>query len=247
MLVVMALGGNALLRRGEPLDVEVQRRNLSRAVIRAIAPIARRHQVVITHGNGPQIGLLALQAAAYKDVKPYPLDVLGAESQGMIGYLIGQSLANELPGREIATLLTQVEVDPSDPAFDRPTKPIGPLYDEAEAKMLAARTSCILVRDGHGFRRAVPSPNPRRIHEIEAIRLLVRAGTLVICAGGGGIPIVKNADGAIRGVEAVIDKDLSAALLAEEIGADALLLLERIPVTFEHSPRAERSSCILVG
>ena len=176
MLVVMALGGNALLRRGELLDVEVQRRNLSRAVTRAIAPVARRHQVVITHGNGPQIGLLALQAAAYKDVKPYPLDVLGAESEGMIGYLIGQSLANELPGREIATLLTQVEVDPSDPAFDRPTKPIGPVYDEAEAQMLAARTSCILVRDGHGFRRAVPSPNPRRIHEIKAIRLLVRAG-----------------------------------------------------------------------
>ena len=145
MLVVMALGGNALLRRGEPLDVEVQRRNLSRAVTRAIAPVARRHQVVITHGNGPQIGLLALQAAAYKDVKPYPLDVLGAESAGMIGYLIGQSLANELPGREIATLLTQVEVDPSDPAFDRPTKPIGPVYDEAEAQMLAARTNCILV------------------------------------------------------------------------------------------------------
>ncbi len=208
MLVVMALGGNALLRRGELLDVEVQRRNLLRAVTRAIAPVARRHQVVITHGNGPQIGLLALQAAAYKDVKPYPLDVLGAESEGMIGYLIGQSLANELPGREIATLLTEVEVDPSDAAFDRPTKPIGPVYDEAEAQMLAARTSCILVRDGHGFRRAVPSPNPRRIHEIKAIRLLVRAGILVICAGGGGIPIVKNADGAIRGVEAVIDKDL---------------------------------------
>lgn len=238
MLVVMALGGNALLRRGEPLDVEVQRRNLSRAVTRAIAPVARRHQVVITHGNGPQIGLLALQAAAYKDVKPYPLDVLGAESAGMIGYLIGQSLANELPGREIATLLTQVEVDPSDPAFDRPTKPIGPVYDEAEAQMLAARTNCILVRDGHGFRRAVPSPNPRRIHEIKAIRLLVRAGTLVICAGGGGIPIVKNADGAIRGVEAVIDKDLSAALLAEEIGADALLLLTDVAAVWSRWPQS---------
>jgi carbamate kinase len=238
MLVVMALGGNALLRRGEPLDVEVQRRNLSRAVTRAIAPVARRHQVVITHGNGPQIGLLALQAAAYKDVKPYPLDVLGAESEGMIGYLIGQSLANELPGREIATLLTQVEVDPSDPAFDRPTKPIGPVYDEAEAQMLAARTSCILVRDGHGFRRAVPSPNPLHIHEIKAIRLLVRAGTLVICAGGGGIPIVKNADGAIHGVEAVIDKDLSAALLAEEIGADALLLLTDVAAVWSRWPQS---------
>jgi carbamate kinase len=238
MLIVMALGGNALLRRGEPLDVEVQRRNLSRAVTRAIAPVARRHQVVITHGNGPQIGLLALQADAYKDVKPYPLDVLGAQSEGMIGYLIGQALANELPGREIATLLTQVEVSPSDPAFDRPTKPIGPVYDEAEAHILAARTNWPLVRDGQMFRRAVPSPNPLHIHEIKAIGLLVSAGILVICVGGGGIPIVKNADGAIRGVEAVIDKDLSAALLAEEIGADALLLLTDVAAVWTRWPQS---------
>jgi carbamate kinase len=238
MLVVMALGGNALLRRGEPLDVEVQRRNLSRAVKQAIASVARENQVVITHGNGPQIGLLALQSDAYKEVKSYPLDVLGAESEGMIGYLIGQSLANELPGREIATLLTQVEVDPSDPAFDRPTKPIGPVYDEAEAKILAARTGWTLIRDGDGFRHTVPSPKPRRIHEINAIKLLVRAGILVICAGGGGIPIVKNADGTIRGVEAVIDKDLSAALLAEEIGAEALLLLTDVAAVWSRWPQS---------
>lgn len=225
MLVVMALGGNALLRRGEPLEADVQRRNLARAVTQAIAPVARQHQAVITHGNGPQVGLLALQAAAYKDVKSYPLDVLGAESEGMIGYLIEQALASELPGRDIATLLTQVEVDPSDPAFGRPTKPIGPLYDEAQGQELAARLNWTLVRDGRGFRRAVPSPAPRRIREINTIRLLIRAATLVICAGGGGIPVVAGTDGAIRGVEAVIDKDLSAALLAEEIGADGLLLL----------------------
>lgn len=239
MLVVMALGGNALLRRGEPLEVEVQRRNLTSAVAKAIAPVARRHQAVITHGNGPQIGLLALQADAYKDVKPYPLDVLGAESEGMIGYLIEQALANELPGREIATLLTAVEVDPSDPAFDKPTKPIGPVYDEAEAQKLAAHTRWTLVRDGRGFRRAVPSPAPRRIREINTIRLLVRAATTIICAGGGGIPVVVSADGALRGVEAVIDKDLSAALLAEEIDADALLLLTDVPAVWTRWPKPE--------
>jgi carbamate kinase len=238
MLVVMALGGNALLRRGEPLDVEVQRRNLAHAVGRAIAPIARHHRAVITHGNGPQVGLLALQAAAYKDVKSYPLDVLGAESEGMIGYLIEQALADELPEREIATLLTQVEVDPTDPAFGRPTKPIGPVYEESEARALAARTGWTLVRDGRGLRRAVPSPEPRRIREINTIRLLVRSEILVICAGGGGIPVVAGADGAIRGIEAVIDKDLSAALLAEAIGADALLLLTDVAAVWSRWPQA---------
>ena len=170
MLVVMALGGNALLRRGQPLEAEVQRRNLLDAVAKAVAPIARRHQLVITHGNGPQIGLLALQAAAYKEVCPYPLDVLGAESEGMIGYLIEQALSNELPGREIATLLTQVEVDSSDPAFAKPSKPIGPIYGEAEARELSARTSWTFMPDAGGFRRAVPSPAPRRIREINVIR-----------------------------------------------------------------------------
>jgi carbamate kinase len=229
MLVVMALGGNALLRRHEPLEAEVQQRNLLVAVAQSVAPIARQHQVVITHGNGPQIGLLALQAAACKDVRPFPLDVLGAESEGMIGYLIEQALANELPGREIATLLTQVEVDENDRAFAEPSKPIGPTYDAAEAQELARRTSWAFVPDGRGFRRAVPSPFPRRIREINVIKLLVRAGMIVICAGGGGIPVVKTATGGIRGVEAVIDKDLSAALLAEEIDADALLLLTDVP------------------
>jgi carbamate kinase len=236
MLVVLALGGNALLRRGQPLDAEVQRRNLLDAVAKAVAPIARKHRLVITHGNGPQIGLLALQAAAYKDVRPYPLDVLGAESEGMIGYLIEQTLSNELPHREIATLLTQVEVDGADPAFGKPSKPIGPVYGAAEAQQLEARTSWTFVPDGGGFRRAVPSPAPRRIREINVIKLLVHSGMVVICAGGGGIPVVANADGALRGVEAVIDKDLSSALLAEEIGADALLLLTDVAAVWSKWP-----------
>ena len=239
MLVVLALGGNALLRRGEPLEADIQRRNLLTAVAHALAPVARRHQVVITHGNGPQIGLLALQAAAYKDVAPYPLDVLGAESEGMIGYLIEQTLANELPGREIATLLTQVAVDPADPAFANPTKPIGPVYGAEEAGKLAARTTWPLVRDGGGFRRAVASPEPRRIREINAIKLLVRAGVIVICAGGGGIPVVVGNDGMLHGVEAVIDKDFSSALLAQAIDADALLLLTDVPAVWTRWPMTE--------
>jgi len=238
MRVVLALGGNALLHRGEPLEAGLQRGNLIR-VARPLASIARKHEVVITHGNGPQVGLLALQAAAYKDVQPYPLDILGAESEGMIGYLIEQTLSNELPGREIATLLTQVEVDMSDPAFDAPSKPIGPIYGETEACELAARTDWTLVADGGGFRRAVASPAPLRIREINVIKLLVNAGMLVICAGGGGIPVIATASGELRGIEAVIDKDLSAALLAEAIGADALLLLTDVPAVRTRWPSSE--------
>jgi carbamate kinase len=236
MLVVLALGGNALLHRGQPLDAEVQWRNVLDAVAKAVAPIARKHQVVITHGNGPQIGLLALQAAAYKDVRPYPLDVLGAETEGMIGYLIEQALGNELPHREIATLLTQVEVDGSDPAFAKPSKPIGPIYGPAEAEQLRARTSWTLVPEGCGFRRAVPSPAPRRIREINIIKLLAHSGMIVICAGGGGIPVVATEAGGLHGVEAVLDKDLSSAMLAEEIGADALLLLTDVPAVWTKWP-----------
>jgi carbamate kinase len=239
MLVVLALGGNALLRRGEPLEAEVQRRNLLAAVGKAVAPIARTHQVVITHGNGPQIGLLALQAAAFKDVRPYPLDVLSAESEGMIGYLIEQALGNELPDREVATLLTQVEVDRADPAFAKATKPIGPVYRETEARRLAALTTWTLVPDGSGFRRAVPSPAPRRIREINVIRLLVQCGMIVICAGGGGIPVVAAEDGGLRGIEAVIDKDLASALLAEQVGADALLLLTDVPAVWTRWPASQ--------
>jgi carbamate kinase len=238
MLVVLALGGNALLRRGQALELDVQRKNLAAAVTGGLAPIARKHQVVITHGNGPQIGLLALQAAAYKEVSPYPLDVLGAESEGMVGYLVAQAMANAVPGLNIATLLTQVELDPADPAFATPTKPIGPIYDEAEMRQLASRAQWSFARDASGFRRTVPSPAPRRIIEIDAIKLLVRAGMMVVCAGGGGIPVVADANG-LRGVEAVIDKDHTSALLAEELGADALLLLTDVPAVWSGWPKSE--------
>jgi carbamate kinase len=224
MRVVIALGGNALLRRGEAPEIATQRRNVELAV-GSIAPIARRHELVITHGNGPQIGLLALQAAAYRDVRPYPLDLLGAESEGMVGYLLDLALANALPGRDIATLLTEIEVDPADPAFSVPTKPIGPLYSKGEAQLVAAEKSWTMVRDGNGWRRAVPSPAPRRICQIATIKLLLRGGVIAICAGGGGIPVAIDAAGELRGVEAVIDKDLTAALLAEALEAEWLLLL----------------------
>lgn len=241
MLAVIALGGNALLKRGEPLEAEIQQRNVA-AAAGALAGIAREHAVVVTHGNGPQVGLLALQSLSYRAVSPYPLDALGAESEGMIGYFIERELAARLPGRDIATLLTQVEVDAGDPAFAAPVKPIGPVYGEAEAQELAARLGFKMARDGDGWRRVVASPEPRRIRELAAIRHLVAAGVVVICAGGGGIPVVVGEDGGIRGVEAVIDKDLSAALLATEIGAEALLLLTdvRAVETGWRTPAARR-------
>jgi carbamate kinase len=237
--VVIALGGNALLRRGEPLEADVQRGNVRRAA-RAIAAVARAHEVVVTHGNGPQVGLLALQGEAFPDVRPYPLDVLGAESEGMIGYLIEQELANELPGRDVVTLLTQVVVERTDPAFQTPSKPVGPVYMEAVARRLASERGWSVARDGNRFRRVVPSPAPRRILELRAIRLLLDAGALVICAGGGGIPVAIDEAGAIRGVEAVIDKDLSAALLATALEADALLMLTDVPAVHHDwgTPRA---------
>jgi carbamate kinase len=238
MRVVIALGGNALLRRGEAPEIETQRRNV-RIAVEAIAPIARQHEIVITHGNGPQIGLLALQAAAYGAVRPYPLDLLGAESEGMIGYLVNLALANVLADREIATLLTQVEVDPADPAFSAPTKPIGPVYSDAEAQRLGSEMSWPMVRDGDGWRRAVPSPAPRRIREINTIKLLLHAGVIVICAGGGGVPVAVNDAGEVRGVEAVIDKDLAAALLAEAVDADFLLLLTDVPAVWTRWPMAQ--------
>ena len=224
MLIVVALGGNALLRRGEALDAEVQRRNVKTAA-HAIAQLAREHQVVVTHGNGPQVGLLALQAAAYMGTEPYPLDVLDAESEGMIGYLLDQAVGNELPDRDIATLLTQVVVDPDDPAFDQPTKPVGPVYEEETAKRLASEHGWSVAPDGDGWRRVVPSPVPHDIVELNTIEFLVDGNVIVICTGGGGIPVVLDDQGALRGVEAVVDKDASSALLAALLGADRLLLL----------------------
>jgi carbamate kinase len=228
MRIVVALGGNALLRRGEDADADVQRGNVE-AAVRAIARIAAEHEVVLTHGNGPQVGLLALQAQAYRDVAPYPLDVLGAESEGMIGYLLEQALCNELPARNVATLLTQVVVDPDDPAFGTPTKPIGPVYTKAQAAKLAAERGWSVSRDGGGYRRVVPSPAPLSIVELTAIRLLLEAGVLVVCTGGGGIPVVTGPDGSLHGVEAVIDKDLASAVLAESLHAARLLLLTDVP------------------
>ena len=225
MRVLIALGGNALLKRGEPLEAVVQRANIELAA-RSIAAVARDHEVVLTHGNGPQVGLLALQSEAYTAVHPYPLDVLGAESQGMIGYLLQQALQNELGGRDVVSVLTEVIVDPDDPAFGRPSKPVGPVYTEAAARALAAERGWDVAPDGAGFRRVVPSPAPVAIVQGAVIRSLVDAGTLVICGGGGGIPTAVDQRSFRRvGVEAVIDKDLSAALLGTVVDADFLMLL----------------------
>jgi carbamate kinase len=239
MRVVIALGGNALARRGESLDAASQRARVREAAS-ALADIARGSETVVTHGNGPQVGLLALQARATPDVAPYPLDVLGAETEGMIGYLIEQELASIFPESEVATLLTQVEVDPADPAFDAPTKPIGPAYPKAEAEELSARFGWRFAPEGEALRRVVPSPEPRRIRELRTIELLVEAGVLVVCAGGGGIPVVRTPDGALRGVEAVIDKDRTAALLALALGADALLLLTDVAAVYADWPQREQ-------
>ena len=230
MLVVAALGGNALLRRGEPLDAQTQQHNVKLAA-ESLAEIARDHRVVVTHGNGPQIGLLALQSEALRDVRTYPLDVLGAESEGMIGYLLEQELGNALPGRAVVSLLTQVVVDALDPTFRAPTKPIGPVYTETEARALAEQRGWAIAQDGTGntWRRVVASPAPRSIVELPAIELLLGNDVVVVCAGGGGIPVVIDVHGARHGVEAVVDKDLAAALLARQIGADALLLLTDVP------------------
>jgi carbamate kinase len=228
MRVVVALGGNALLRRGQAADAATQRANIATAVA-AIAGLAREHEVVVTHGNGPQIGLLALQSEAFGEVPSYPLDVLGAESEGMIGYLLEQQLINELGRRPVATLLTQVVVDADDPAFANPTKPIGPVYDHHTATRLAAERGWSIAPDGEHYRRVVPSPEPRSIVELTTLRLLVASGVLVVCVGGGGIPVVLDEARRLRGVEAVIDKDLAAALLASLLEADTLLMLTDVP------------------
>ncbi|MCL4846084.1 MAG: carbamate kinase [Acidobacteria bacterium] len=227
MLVVVALGGNALLRRGEAMTAENQRRNV-RTAAEALAPVAVRHQLVVGHGNGPQVGLLALQAAAFGEVDAYPLDVLGAQTEGMIGYMIEQELGNLLPfGRPFATLLTMVEVDPDDPAFEHPTKFIGPVYSKAEADRLAAERGWVFRLDGDRWRRVVPSPQPKRIFEMRPIRWLLAHDTIVIAAGGGGIPTMyeKGAARKLAGVECVIDKDLASELLARELDADVFLML----------------------
>jgi len=223
----VALGGNALLKRGEPMTAEVQRTNV-RIAAQSLAPIAKEHQLVISHGNGPQVGLLALQGAAYKPGEAYPLDVLGAETEGMIGYMIEQELGNLLPFEvPFATLLTMVEVRADDPGFRNPTKFVGPVYDKPEADRLAAEKLWVFKQDGQKWRRVVPSPMPQRIFEMRPIRWLLEHGTIVICAGGGGIPTMYEPGTGRRlvGVEAVIDKDFCSELLARELDADLFVML----------------------
>ncbi len=226
MRVVVALGGNALLKRGEPMTHENQRGNI-RVAAEALAPVAQKHQLVLAHGNGPQVGLLALQASAYKDVEAYPLDVLGAQTEGMIGYMIEQEMGNLLPfDVPFATLLTMVEVDPADPAFKNPTKFVGPVYQQEEADRLKEEKGWIFKLDGTKWRRVVPSPLPKRIFEIRPIKWLLEQNTIVICAGGGGIPTMYEAgkERWLTGIEAVIDKDLASELLARELDADLLVI-----------------------
>ncbi|MBA4350695.1 MAG: carbamate kinase [Rhodobacter sp.] len=233
MRIVVALGGNALLKRGEPMTAEAQHTNVRIAAL-ALADLARNHQIIVAHGNGPQVGLMALHAASFAPENPWPLDVLGAETEGMIGYLIEQELMNALPpGTDCATLLTRVEVDPKDPAFDQPTKPIGPVYSAEEAKLVRAEHRWSMVEEAKGgLRRVVPSPLPVAILNIAPIRLLVDAGVCVICAGGGGIPVMRGRDGKMEGIEAVIDKDRTAALLAQTLMADILLMLTDVEAVF---------------
>jgi carbamate kinase len=226
MKVVVALGGNALLKRGEPMTADAQRGNV-RVAAEALARVAREHQLVISHGNGPQVGLLALEAAAYEEVEPYPFDILGAETQGMIGYLIEQELGNFLPFEvPLSTILTMVEVDPDDPAFTNPTKFVGPVYDKETADRLAAENGWVVKADCDTWRRVVPSPKPKRIFEIRPMRWLIERGVVVICAGGGGIPTMyaPGEDRRLVGVEAVIDKDLATSLLARELDADVFVM-----------------------
>jgi carbamate kinase len=246
MRVVVALGGNALLQRGQELNAENQRENIRMAAAE-LAAVHARHELIIAHGNGPQVGLLALMDAAYSPAQVFPLDILGAETGGMIGYMIEQELGNMVPPDDhIVTVLTQTLVDPADPAFQEPTKPVGPVYDRQEAERLCSEKGWSVAVDGQYYRRVVPSPAPLRIIEIEAIRLLVENGIVVICAGGGGIPTAYDAEGKLHGVEAVIDKDLASGLLARDLDADRFIMLTDVSHVYEDfetpSQRAIRSA-----
>jgi carbamate kinase len=230
--VVAALGGNALARRGEPISTEVQRRNLTVAAA-ALAPLAREHELVLTFGNGPQIGHLLLESEADDSAPPSPLDVIGAEAVGMIGYLLQEALLRQDPALRVVTLVTQTLVAEDDPAFASPSKPIGPMYDGATAQELARVRGFSVARDGNGWRRVVPSPEPLGLLEPDAVRCLVREGFLVVASGGGGMPVVRDADGRPHGVEAVVDKDLAAVVLAVAVGAERLLLLTDVDGVYD--------------
>ncbi len=233
MRIVAALGGNALLERRERPDADIQAHHVE-AAVQALAPLVADNELVVTHGNGPQVGVLALESAGDPSLsRPYPFDVLGAQTQGMIGYWLLQSLQNALPGRQVAALVTQTLVSAADPAFADPTKFVGPVYDEDEARRRAAASGWTVRPDGGAWRRVVPSPAPQRIVELALISDLVRSGCIVVCAGGGGVPVVRDSDGRLAGVEAVVDKDATAALLAESLGADLLLLLTDVPAVCE--------------
>ncbi len=224
MRIVVALGGNALLRRGEPMTAENQRANV-RIAAEALAPLARKHELVISHGNGPQVGLLALQASEYNAAEAFPLDILGAQTEGMIGYLIEQELGNLLPFEQpLASILTMVEVDRNDPAFKNPTKPIGPEFEEEEMERLVRKKKWIMRKEGNKWRRVVPSPIPQRIFQMRPIKWLLEKGTIVICTGGGGIPTVYDNNRKLEGAEVVIDKDHAGALLAKELDADMYIM-----------------------
>ncbi|TIC78403.1 carbamate kinase [Crenobacter intestini] len=237
MRVVVALGGNALQKRGEPMTAENQRNNVKIAAKQLSEVTKLGHNLVMCHGNGPQVGLLGLQNDAYArhvdgKVTPYPLDVLGAQTEGMIGYMIEQEMGNELPFEvPFATILTQTEVDPADPAFANPTKFVGPVYTKEEAEKLAADKGWTVKADGEYFRRVVPSPKPKRIFEMRPIKWLIEKGAVVIAAGGGGIPTMYDGDQLV-GVEAVIDKDLASCLLAREVGADYFVIATDVPTVF---------------
>jgi carbamate kinase len=241
MLLVIALGGNALLKRGQEFSASVQRANVRTAARATAQLIHAGHQVVITHGNGPQVGLLELQSYAYSPEKPMPLDILTAETVGMIGYMIAQELTGLLPAHgSVAALLTMIEVNPQDPAFQNPTKPIGPAYDKTEAEKLSKERGWRMMPAGTMHRRAVPSPLPVKVVEQAVIRSLVEKGVTVICAGGGGIPVIRREDHSLEGVEAVIDKDLASATLAHELEADALIMLTDVDGVYQHWGRADQ-------